>query len=105
MNPPAGPIREELNDALVGGIRQRGPQAFGLVIMGIARLIVAVLTFAVLYGFSWAFNLEISAGPFVGMSAVSALVSWLITKDVRWGVSKDSSDRSSDKSRDESEGR
>jgi hypothetical protein len=84
MNPPARPIRTELNDAVVGGIRQRGPAAVGVVIMGLARLVVAVATLAVMLFASSVLGLEVSAVPFAIMSGLSGLLSWLITRDGRW---------------------
>jgi hypothetical protein len=80
LNPPARPIRTELNEALVGGIRQRGPDAFGMMIDALVRLIVGVITFAVLFGISQLAGYEITAVPFVGMTGVSGLVSWLLTR-------------------------
>ncbi len=84
MIPPAGSIRTELNDALVGGIRQRGPEAFGVIIIGLARLVVAVATLAVLLFASSVLGFNVTAVPFVAMSGLSAVLSWLITKDARW---------------------
>lgn len=82
MNPPAGPIRAELNDALVGGIRQRGPEAVGLVLIGLARLVVAVATLAVLLFASSVLGFDVTTGPFLAMSGLSGLVSWLITRRI-----------------------
>jgi hypothetical protein len=79
MNPPAGPIRAELNDALVGGIRQRGPEAVGLVIVGLARLVVAVTALIVLLFASSVLGFNVTAGPFVVMSGLSGAISWLLT--------------------------
>jgi hypothetical protein len=44
VNPPAKEIRLELADALAAGIRQRGPEAAGLVLVGGARLILGLAT-------------------------------------------------------------
>lgn len=80
MNPPAGPIRAELNDALVGGIRQRGPEAVGLVLIGLARLVVAVATLVVLLFASSILGFDVTTGPFLAMSGLSGVVSWLVTR-------------------------
>jgi hypothetical protein len=81
MNPPARPIRAELNDALVGGIRKRGPDTFGMVIEALARLVVGVLTFLVLFGLSKIAGYEAtSVAPFAGMTGISGLVSWLVMR-------------------------
>lgn len=48
MNPPARSIRAEMSEAVVAGIRQRGSEAVGLVLVGVARLAliaVALLVF------------------------------------------------------------
>lgn len=81
MNPPARPLRIELNDAVVGGIRNRGPEAVGVVIIGVARVVVAALVLALLLATSAFFDYDVTAVPFAGMTSASALISWLIT----WG--------------------
>jgi hypothetical protein len=48
VNPPARPIRTELNDAVVGGIRARGSEAVGLLIIGLARVSIAVVALVLL---------------------------------------------------------
>ena len=97
MHPPAGPIRAELNDAVVGGIRQRGPEAVGLVIVGVARLTVALASLLVLLLGSSVLGLEVAAGPFVAMSGLSGLLTWIITKGRgrRAGQNRRSGSRSS----------
>lgn len=83
MNPPAGPFRTEVNDAVIGGIRERGPEAVGMMIIALARLVIAVITFLVLYGVSSILEIEVSAWPAAGMTIISGLVSWLTTRDGR----------------------
>lgn len=78
MNPPARPIRVELNDAIVGGIRKRGPDAFGMVIDALARLIVGVVVFCVLFALSKIVGYQAtSIGPYLGMTGLSGLAGWL----------------------------
>lgn len=61
--------------------------------MGLARLVVAVATLAVLLFASWVLGFDVTAGPFVAMSGFSGVVSWLITKG-RWpGAGGDDLDR------------
>jgi hypothetical protein len=79
VNPPARSIRTELNDALIGAIRQRGPEAFGMMITGLARLVVGAFTFAVLFGISRLADYQVTAFPFAGMASISAWVSWAAT--------------------------
>ena len=40
MNPPARSIRTEVSEAVVAGIRQRGSEAVGLMLVGAARLVL-----------------------------------------------------------------
>ena len=80
MIPPARPIRVEMSDAVVGGIRERGPEAVGLVIIGVARILIAVLVLALLLIGSSLLGFDVSAVPFAGMTGLSGLVSWAITR-------------------------
>jgi hypothetical protein len=81
MNPPSRPIRTELNDALVGGIRKRGPDAFGMMIDALARLGIGVITFFVLYGLTdLAGRQPSSLGPYAALTGASGLTSWLVTR-------------------------
>lgn len=97
MNPPARPIRTELNDAVVGGIRQRGPEAVGLLIIGLTRIVLAVLVLGVMLFASSVLGFNVTAVPFAAMSGLSAFLSWLITRDRAWlktGIPKsDASDQ------------
>jgi hypothetical protein len=83
MNPPTRPIRVELNDAIVGGIRQRGADAVGLVIMGIAYLVISVLALLVLLFASSVFGIDRTALPVTIMTLISAGISWLVGKSIR----------------------
>lgn len=85
MNPPARPLRTELNEALVGGIRQRGPEAFGSMLVALTRIAITVVVLALMLVASWAFGYDVTAGPFAGMTTISGLVSWLLTRDRRPG--------------------
>jgi hypothetical protein len=84
MNPPAGSIRAELNEAVVGGIRQRGPEAVGVVLIGVAHLVVAFIALTVLLFATLVLGFEISAVPVLLMSALSGVVSWLVGKKSGW---------------------
>jgi hypothetical protein len=85
VNPPARSFRTELNDAVGGGIRQRGAEAIGLVIMGLARIAIAVPVLALLLLASRLLGVDVTALPFAGMTGISALVSWLLTRRDRPG--------------------
>lgn len=80
MNPPARPLKTELNEALVGGIRQRGSEAVGLLIMAMTRIVIALLVLGLQLLVSWSFDYEVTAGPFTGMTLIAGLVSWLTTR-------------------------
>ena len=84
MIPPAKPIRVEVNDAVIGGIRERGPEAVGLLIIGLARILIAVLVLGLLLIASSVLGVNVSAVPFAGMTGLSGLVSWLITRNGSW---------------------
>jgi hypothetical protein len=89
VNPPARSIRTELNDAVVGGIRQRGPDAVGLLIMAAARIVIAVVVLGLLFVASSLLGYPVTTWPFVGMTGISGLVSWLTTRDRRQGKGAD----------------
>jgi hypothetical protein len=72
-----GSIKAELDNAVVLGIRQRGPDAVGLLIVGIARLIVGAATLAVLLGVGVLFGYDVTAIHFAGLTGISALVGWV----------------------------
>jgi hypothetical protein len=80
MNPPARPLKTELNEALVGGIRQRGPEAFGWMLVALTRIAITVVVLALMLIASWAGGYEVTAWPFAGMTTVSGLLSWLLTQ-------------------------
>jgi hypothetical protein len=77
MTAPPGSIKGELSDALIGGIRRHGSDAVGVVLMGIARLIVGMVTLGFLLGAGATFGYEMTAAHFVGAAVVAGLVSWL----------------------------
>lgn len=77
MTPPPGSIRGELNDALIGGIRKRGSDAVGLVIMGMARLLIGAATLGVLLAVGAVFGYDLTAAHLAGATAVAGLVGWL----------------------------
>jgi hypothetical protein len=76
MTPPPRSIRGELNDALIGGIRRRGSDAVGLVIMGMAKLAIGVVALAALLAVGAIFGYDITV--LAGLAtAVAGLVGWL----------------------------
>ena len=61
-------IKAELGDAVASGIRRRGPDAVGLLLVGIARLIVVAATLAALLGLATAFGYEPSVAYLLGIA-------------------------------------
>jgi hypothetical protein len=84
VQPPPKPIRYELTDALIEAIRSRGPEAAGLVMVGLARLVVAVATLMALLLCSSILGIEVTPIPFAAMSGLSAVLSWAITRGGHW---------------------
>ena len=82
MNPPARPLKTELNDALVGGIRERGSEAVGFFIIAVTRIVIAVLVVAVQLLASVALGYGVTVVPFAGMTVIGGLVSWLTTRKI-----------------------
>lgn len=96
MNPPARPLKTELNDALVGGIRQRGPEAFGGMLVALTRIAITVVVLVLMLIASWAFGYDVTAWPFAGMTTVSGFVSWVLTRDRRQKADEDRDGKSRD---------
>jgi hypothetical protein len=80
LNPPARTLKTELNEALVGGIRLRGPEAFGWMLVALIRIAITVVVLVLMLIASWAFGYDVTAWPFAGMTTISGLVSWLLTR-------------------------
>ena len=75
MNQP-GSIKAELNEAVVCGIRQRGPDAVGLLLVGLAGLVVEAAALGVLLGISALFGHDINGVHFAGLTGIAALITW-----------------------------
>jgi hypothetical protein len=69
---------------MIEGVRARGPEAVGLVIIGLARILIAVLVLGLLLIASSVLGINVSAVPFAGMTGLSGLLSWLITRKGSW---------------------
>jgi hypothetical protein len=85
MTPPPHSVREELSAALIGGIRQRGSDAVGLVIMGIARLVIGAVTLGALLSVGAIFGCEMTGDHLVGATVFAGFVSWLMGGASRHG--------------------
>lgn len=74
------PLKTELNEALVGGIRLRGPEAFGWMLVALIRIAIIVVVLVLMLVASWVLGYDVTAWPFAGMTTISGLVSWLLTR-------------------------
>jgi hypothetical protein len=80
MNPPPGTLREELRDAAVRAIRARGPEAVGIVLVGTARLLLALTVLVVLHLFGEAaLGFSLMSVPFAAVSVLSLALSVMAT--------------------------
>jgi len=75
MNLPQS-IRGELNAAVITGIRERGSDAVGLLIMGIARLIIGGIALGVVLGVAAIFGYDMTAVHLTGATAIAGVISW-----------------------------
>lgn len=78
MNQPADSIRGELGNAVAVGIRRHGADAVGLVLMGMARLFVGVLTLAALLAGGAIAGCDMTAVHFAGLTGAAALLNLLV---------------------------
>jgi len=83
MRPAARSIKGELGNAVIDGIRRHGADAVGLVIIGVARLIVGAAALGVLLASSAIADYDLTAAHFAGLTAVAALVNWVATGSSR----------------------
>lgn len=79
MSQPRESIRGEMSDAVVGGIRQHGAEAVGLVLMGLARLFVGAATLGVLLVVGAVTGCDLTATRFMGAICVGAVVNLLVS--------------------------
>jgi hypothetical protein len=79
MDRALGPLRRELHDAVVSGIRQHGPDALGVVLMGLARLTVGIAVSATLLLGDLILDSGAAVVSLVAVAGASATLSRLIT--------------------------
>lgn len=77
VSQPDQSIRAELNHALARGIRRRGPDAVGLVLIGMARLAITASTLAVLLVAAAVFGYNASGLGLASATVVAGLLNWL----------------------------
>lgn len=77
-------FRVELKYAMVEGVRQHGPDAVGMLIVGLARLTMAVATLGALWLASSLLGLNTTAYSVIGMSGLSAAMGCLIARHDRF---------------------
>jgi hypothetical protein len=83
--PPKRPLKEELAAALIEGIRLRGPEAFGSMLLAAARIAIAVVAVALIWLAGWAFGFDVSDFPSGKSAAILGLASWIATIAARPG--------------------
>jgi hypothetical protein len=77
MSSQTGSIKAELNHAVAKGIRRGGPGAVELVLIGMAKLVVAACALGVLLAAAALSGYDLTALDFAGANAVVATVGWL----------------------------
>jgi len=86
MEPPARPIRTEFKEATIAAIRQRGPEAIGLLLIGLARLLLATAVLVILHvAGATMFGFNLMSVPFAATSVISVGLSFLATQGREWG--------------------
>ncbi len=76
---PARSIRAELGEAVVGGIRERGPDAVGMILIGLARLLIGTAALTVLLAASAISGYDLSALQFAGLSVTAVLLNAVLS--------------------------
>lgn len=71
-------IKQELSEAVIGGIRERGPDAVGLLLIGVSRLLVGAATLAVLLVAGSISGHDLTAVHLAGLGALAVLLNVLI---------------------------
>jgi hypothetical protein len=77
MSQSSRSIKGELGHAVVGGIRQHGADAVGLVLIGLARLLVGVATLGALLAGGAIAGLEMSTTHFAILTGGAAFLNLL----------------------------
>lgn len=78
MNPPTESIKAELSHAVTRGIRRRGPDAVGLVLMGMASLAITALSLTMLLLAAAVSGYDPTTLAFAGVTIVVGLLDWLV---------------------------
>jgi hypothetical protein len=77
MTSPGGSIKTEMNHAVAKGIRRRGPEAVGVVLIGMAKLLVAACALGILLAAAALSGYDLTALHLAGVTALAAVVNWL----------------------------
>jgi hypothetical protein len=77
MTSPAPSIKSELNHAVAKGIRRGGPGAVELVLIGMAKLVVAACALGILLATAALAGYDLTTLHFAGVTAIVAAVGWL----------------------------
>jgi hypothetical protein len=84
VNPPARSIRAEATEAVVGGIREKGAEAVGIILIGCAYIAIALFALLVLVLGGWSLGIELTMPSKLGLSALSVAISWLVGRLSQW---------------------
>jgi hypothetical protein len=80
MQPPAGPIRSEARDAIALGIRTSGPRAVNILLIGLARIFLALFALVILHLIgAEMFEFSLLSIPFASISVLSVALSLMAT--------------------------
>jgi hypothetical protein len=86
MEPTEQSILKELKGAAIDGIRERGAEAFGQLLIGLVRLLLAAAFLLVLYvAGATMFDFDLVSTPFAAASVMSMGVGFLATRGRQWG--------------------
>jgi hypothetical protein len=75
MTPPES-LKGELNAALIGGIRKHGSDAVGMVIVGMAKLVIGVAGLGLLLGVGALFGCGMTPVHLTAATFAAGLMSW-----------------------------
>lgn len=78
MTRPPSSLKGELNNALIGGIRQRGSEAVGLMLVSMVKLAVGTAALTALLILAAIFGFEMTATLLAGATTLAGLGRWLV---------------------------
>jgi hypothetical protein len=80
MQPPARPLKSEVRDVIVIGIRTSGPRAVSMLLIGFVRLILALVALLMLHLVgAEMFGFSLLSIPFASVSVISGALMLMAT--------------------------